>query len=74
MKPLCVSRRIDFCCGARTLYATRVMISGRCSLLSTIRYVSELSKKGCSTGVHGRAGSYLTESAQLSVVERRANR
>nr|XP_012233757.1 PREDICTED: spermatogenesis-associated protein 20 isoform X1 [Linepithema humile] len=56
---------IDF--AARIFHARRVMISGRCNLLSTVRYVSELSKK------RYRADFHLAESV-FPIVGRHVNR
>ncbi|KAG5305541.1 SPT20 protein, partial [Acromyrmex insinuator] len=60
--------RINF--AACILHARRVMISGRCSSLSVVRCISELSKKQCSTGAHGyHKNFHFTESASLPIIE-----
>ena len=53
-------------------YVKRVMTLGRCSLLSIIRYASELSKKRC---IHNRGAKvYLFQGALLSVSEHQPGR
>ena len=60
--------RINF--AACILHVRRVMISGRCSSLSVVRCISELSKKQYSTGAHGyHKNFHFTESASLSIIE-----
>ncbi|XP_011347557.2 spermatogenesis-associated protein 20 isoform X2 [Ooceraea biroi] len=50
------------------------MTSGRCSILSTVRYVSELSKKRYSTGVYGCRAFHLVDNTPLPIVGRRINK
>lgn len=58
-----------------TLHANRVMTSGRCNFLSTVRYVSEISKKRCSAVQYGcRTGFHLIESTLLPIVGQHINR
>lgn len=58
-----------------TLHVNRVMTSGRCNFLSTVRYVSEISKKRCSAVQYGcRTGFHLIESTLLPIVGQHINR